>query len=244
MLQQRKEKELLFTMSKTLKLATITANTILLILSQTVLNVNATAIAIAAASPDPIPDAPVSVRRARENEYPPIRMHYRRIDNTGRSTSSGQGFGASDTNSDIDDDINKNNNNNNNWDSWDNRDSSNSGYLTLDIPLEQIIENVQIGLPDPAGSAKLIARDATFMIGVSRRPARPRQLSGGWEGRFSGGPADADEVRCSLSTARDSEESQQLDFAVALEEWARLGQTLPIPADWRGVTCVAFVYHS
>ena len=244
-------------MSKMFKVAATAASILFLVLPQAVDDASAAAEAVA--NPSPIWGTPVYVRAADEGEFSPLRMHYRRIGSNGRSrstsrsTSGGRGFGASSkaggragrsTNNDVD------NNNNSNED--------NDGFISFDVPLNKVIGNALIDIPDPAGRRDggggggggggegTVARVANLVLGVVKRPEPPRRLVGRWEGYVSGGPSQADEVRCLLSTSRQQleRESRNPDFLNALNEWTKLDEMVSIPTGWNSMLCIAFMYHS
>lgn len=117
----------------TMKLITAVVSSVTsIILLHIGFDIEAAAVAVAVASPlaSASPNPAVVVRQAREGEHPPITMHLRRLRLTVQEkdgASSGGSDVASGSGGDADD-----------------------GTISFDIPLEQIIENVQIAVPASA----------------------------------------------------------------------------------------------
>ena len=254
-------------MARMMKLVTAVMLTIFHIAPDVCVEAAAVAAAVAKPNTNPSPDpaaaaaavvVAVARRQARESEYPPIRMHLRRLQFTGSAGSPGgsvASFGGDDDGDD-DDDADSSSN------------SSENGRISFDIPLDQIGEDVRIAVPsttvttttdgigiEGAGAEEgeeegeevsegMVLREATLIKGVAGRPeVATTQMSGVWVGYLSGGPEQADEIRCRLTLEGEPRVTGELNVATALEEWARPGEIWPMPKNWTGVTCVVVIYR-
>ncbi len=139
-------------------------------------------------------------------------------------------------------------------------------YPSFEIPFTNVIENTHMIAPPSSssssgsggdgGSAAAAGgelRKATMYFGtasvppVVRRevaaadPADPEAVGGfpdGYEGTLRGGPSDADVVRCKLFEEADEVQADMM----GLFEWPELEETVRVPMNWEGVTCVAVYY--